>query len=244
MLLFQFLGVLGERWPDCQIKKCSSYASRQKALKCRLCGLGEEVEILNFVGMMDHVEEEHPGSIPTCSKCGITHEYSSVVARHEEVCGLPSQEKQARFVQHFATNPEARYNLQRSRNETKQCPTLAKYVNERRIRNREEFLQEVHYSLSTKNKQYFVQLMENLDTGMIKFVRQNTEDRTCIICQDAERKACLVPCGHANYCLQCANYLKEGRAKGGPKCPECRKDIKMVMEDFSTIKSLKIEVKS
>ena len=111
-----------------------------------------------------------------------------------------------------------------------------------RLWNREEFLQEVHYSLSTKNKEYFVQLMENLDTGMIKFVRQNTEDRTCIICQDAERNACLVPCGHANYCLQCANHLKEGRAKGGPKCPECRKDIKMVMEDFSTIKSLKIEV--
>ena len=191
------------------------------------------------------MEEKHPESIPTCSKCGLTHEYSSVVARHEEVCGLPSEERQGRFVQHFATNPEARYNLQRSRNETKQCPTLAKYVNERRIRNRlnrEEFLQEVHYSLSTKNKEYFVQLMGNLDTDMIKFVRQNTEDRTCIICQDAERNACLVPCGHANYCLQCANHLKEGRAKGGPKCPECRKDIMMVMEDFSTIKSLKIEV--
>ena len=131
----QFLGVLGERWPDCQIKKCRIYARRQKALKCRLCGLIEAFDHYS-AGMRRHVEEKHPESIPTCSKCGLTHEYSSVVARHEEVCGLPSEERQARFVQHFATNPEARYNLQRSRNETKQCPTLAKYVNERRIRNK------------------------------------------------------------------------------------------------------------
>ena len=76
--------------------------------------------------------------------------------------------------------------------------------------------------------------LENLDLDMINIeqavggVEKTADDQTCIVCQDAEPDTCLLPCGHANYCFQCANHLKEGRAKGGPKCPECRKEITMV----------------
>ena len=55
-------------------------------------------------------------------------------------------------------------------------------------------------------------------------VKQSEEDTSCIICMDAQREYCPIPCGHRHYCINCIRELKE--------CATCRLPVQSFIKIF------------
>lgn len=59
-----------------------------------------------------------------------------------------------------------------------------------------------------------------------------TTEMECIVCLDARRGSVLVPCGHTNMCMPCAQELIGAPLACGetPLCPECRREVLHVFQ--------------
>ena len=61
------------------------------------------------------------------------------------------------------------------------------------------------------------------------------EEDLCVICLDRKRAAVLVPCGHAQSCLECGLQWADtgpnrpGREAASATCPLCRDTIEQVI---------------
>ena len=58
---------------------------------------------------------------------------------------------------------------------------------------------------------------------------QHDEEDLCVICLDRERAAVLVPCGHAQFCLQCGLQWSQSGPGRESTCPLCRDPIDQVI---------------
>lgn len=79
------------------------------------------------------------------------------------------------------------------------------------------------FSCTICDKRYTTQNFLNLHYTVMHNV--NSEPKKCKICFHNETKALIYPCGHAQFCLKCANQLKH-------QCPLCRNKIIDVVEIF------------
>ena len=51
----------------------------------------------------------------------------------------------------------------------------------------------------------------------------------CVICLDRERAAVIVPCGHAQFCLECGLQWSMAGPGRESTCPLCRDPIDQVI---------------
>lgn len=63
----------------------------------------------------------------------------------------------------------------------------------------------------------------------IEFYDGDTDDNKCIICCNDERNYACIPCGHQIFCRNCR---KEFLKKSPPNCPQCRKEILMIVKIY------------
>lgn len=57
----------------------------------------------------------------------------------------------------------------------------------------------------------------------------DSEDLQCCICQVNKSRTALVPCGHAQFCIQCTKQI---RASGKQTCPVCRSPVQIFLRTY------------
>jgi hypothetical protein len=63
-------------------------------------------------------------------------------------------------------------------------------------------------------------------------VGQETAQNECSICMDSFASACLVPCGHTDFCMQCARQLQD--------CAICRTPVEEVVGTVKPVRPVKV----
>ena len=58
--------------------------------------------------------------------------------------------------------------------------------------------------------------------------KESNEDSACIVCMEKPQEYILVPCGHAQYCEECAKQLRSGQLG----CAVCRLPIERVIKVY------------
>ena len=62
--------------------------------------------------------------------------------------------------------------------------------------------------------------------------KKEVEDRArCVICMDTISSVVLLPCRHANVCVECSSHIV---AQEFPKCPTCRAPIRRRVRYINT----------
>ena len=145
---------------------------------------------------------------------------------HDTDCQLPSCRKMKRIVTHTKSS---KCKVNGGCSICKQLITLcchhARVCNEPRCR--------IPFCLNIKQKMRQQQVQQWLQEAMMNMnmeEQDDDDDDICIICQDREKVAVVVPCGHSDYCLQCVlEWHKNGDPEKEQTCPMCRQPIEQVI---------------